>query len=261
MIAKDQLMSSELIGVEIQDRIALVRMAKPPVNAIDLEFGEALHGALKAVSEAPDVRALVLTGQASVFCAGLDLKQIPDFDRAQQRAMVELLNRLFGGLYGCPMPTVAAVNGHAIAGGMVLALACDYRICAEGDVSLGLTEVRVGVPFPVAAIEVARGALSPAAARTLVQFGETVGPARALELAAMDELVPAGDLMARAVGVASNLTHIPAATYQAVKHQLRRPGLSAIAGAIDQGADPTLDAWLTEETAAAAQAILEGAAA
>jgi enoyl-CoA hydratase len=258
---EDQLMSSEMIEVEIQDRIALVRMAKPPVNAIDLEFGEALHDALKAVSETSDVRALVLTGQASVFCAGLDLKQIPGFDRGQQRAMVTLLNRLFGGLYGCPVPTVAAVNGHAIAGGMVLALACDYRICAEGDVALGLTEVRVGVPFPVAAIEVARGALSPAAARTLVQFGETVGPARALELAAVDEVAPAGELTERSMEVASNLAQIPAATYQAVKHQLRRPGLAAISDAIDHGADPTLNAWLTEETAAAAQAILEGAAA
>ena len=163
--------------------------------------------------------------------------------------------------HSSPVPTVAAVNGHAIAGGMVLALACDYRICVEGDVTLGLTEVRVGVPFPVAAIEVARGALSPAAARTLVQFGETVGPARALELDAMDELAPAGDMTTRAMAVASNLTHIPAATYQAVKHQLRRPSLAAIADAIDHGADPTLDAWLTEETAAAARAILEDAAA
>ena len=254
-------MSGDRVEVEIQDGIALVRMAKPPVNAIDMAFGEALHQTLTSVSEDPGVRALVLTGQGSVFCAGLDLKQIPGFDRGQQRAMVDLLNRLFGGLYGCPLPTVAAVNGHGIAGGMVLALACDYRICAEGDMTLGLTEVRVGVPFPVAAIEVARGALSPAAARTLVQFGETVGPDRALELAAMDELVPAGDLIERALAVARDLTHIPAETYQTVKRQVRRPGLTAIADAIDNGADPTLDAWLTEETAAAAQAILDAAAA
>jgi enoyl-CoA hydratase len=172
--------------------------------------------------------------------------------------MVDLLNRLFGGLYGCPIPTVAAMNGHAIAGGMVLALACDYRVCARGAATLGLTEVRVGVPFPVGAIEVARGALSPAAARKLVQFGETVDPETALALGAIDEIADPDELEARALAAATDLTAIPAGTYHTVKQQLRRPGLAAIEAAITDQADPTLAAWLTDETKAAARAILGG---
>lgn len=251
-------MTREHLDIDVQDGIARVRMARPPVNAIDLAYGEALHAALTATADDPAVRAIVLTGQGATFSAGLDLKQVPDYDREQQRALVDLLNRLFGRLYGSPVPTVAAINGHAIAGGMVLALACDYRVCAAGDVTLGLTEVRVGVPFPVAAIEVARGALTPGAARTMVQFGDTVGPEQALALGAVDAVVPPGEVEPTAMAEAARLTAIPAATYATVKQQLRRPGLAAIEAAITDGADPTLDAWLTDETKAAARATLGG---
>ena len=94
------------------------------------------------------MRSLVLTGQGKSFCAGVDLKALPGFDEAHQRRMVDALNRAFYAVYSCPVPVVGAINGHAIAGGLVLALCCDWRIAANAPLLAGLAEVRVGVPFP-----------------------------------------------------------------------------------------------------------------
>ena len=94
---------------------------------------------------------MILTGHGSVFSAGLDLKEIPRYDGAQQNRMLARLNKVIHRLYAMPIPVVAAVNGHAIAGGLVLALACDWRVAAETGALFGLTEIRVGVPYPVSA--------------------------------------------------------------------------------------------------------------
>ena len=90
------------------------------------------------------------------FCAGLDLKNVPFFGDADQKRLLNALNRAFCSVYSCPFPVIGAVNGHAIAGGLVLALACDWRIGADRSLLAGLTEVLVGIPYPVAAIEIAR---------------------------------------------------------------------------------------------------------
>src|SRR5262249_61428695 len=95
--------------------------------------------------------ALVITGAGACFCAGLDLKRVPLYGPEEQRAMVTAINQMVTALYACPLPVVAAVNGHAIAGGLILTLACDYRIRTTATCQLGITEARAGIPFPAAA--------------------------------------------------------------------------------------------------------------
>ena len=120
---------------------------------------------------------MVLTGRPGFFSAGADLKLMPTLDAAGQRRMVEGINRMAGGWYGFPRPVVAAVNGHAIAGGMVLALCADHRVgSTEGR--YGLTEVAVAVPYPVAAAAVVRAELPHAAARRAVLDASWSAPTR-----------------------------------------------------------------------------------
>ena len=140
-------MSANGIQIEVIENIAVLRIDRPPANAIDLDLAGEFVDVLSTIRERADLGAIVVTGAGSCFSAGLDLKVVPAYDRDQQQEMVVQVNRLFGGLYGLPLPTVAAVNDHAIAGGAILTLACDYRIGAAGDYKLGLAEVRVGVPF------------------------------------------------------------------------------------------------------------------
>src|SRR5262249_57588621 len=124
-----------------------LRIARPPANAIDLELAKEFSIVLEGIDSSNEIKALIVTGTGGCFCAGLDLKALPNYSRAQQESMIMQLNHLFGALYGLRVPTIAAVNGHAIAGGVILTLACDYRIGAHGDYKLGLAEARVGVPF------------------------------------------------------------------------------------------------------------------
>ena len=124
-------MASGLIDVVQQGAIAVVTLTRPRANAMNLELTEEIAAVFQRLGQDGSVRSVVLTGQGKSFCAGVDLKAVPDFDEAQQRRMVDALNRAFYSVYSCPVPVVAAINGHAIAGGLVLALCCDWRIAVD----------------------------------------------------------------------------------------------------------------------------------
>src|SRR5262249_11196332 len=141
---------------------------------------------------------VVLTGAERCFCAGLDLRELYEFDRTTLAAFVERLDETVLAWFTLPRPTVAAVNGHAIAGGGVLAVACDLRVAVDRDARIGLNEVQVGIPFPAVPLAVSRYALSPAHVREVLLFGALYGPPEALKRGLVDEVTPAADLLARA---------------------------------------------------------------
>ena len=244
-------MSSQFIHIETTDRITLVTFNRPPANAIDLDLAEAVDETLGVIEDRAETDALVITGEGSCFSAGLDLKAVPSYDRAQQQAMVMAVNRMFGRLYGLPIPTIAAVNGHAIAGGVILMLACDYRVGAEGDYKLGLAEARVGVVYPVAAMAIVRSELAPATAKTMVLTARNYSPREALAMGVLDELQPADRLVARAIEVAREMAALPRSTYSRIKRSLRSQALALIDDAISNRNEPMLDSWLSAETRAA----------
>jgi enoyl-CoA hydratase/carnithine racemase len=242
------------VNIEEQGEVAVVRIDRPPANALDLEL---LEGGRRAIEElaASEPGAVVITGREGFFSAGVDLKLAPTLDAAGQRAMVEGINRLFAGWYSFPRPVVAAVNGHAIAGGLILALCADHRV-GGGDAKLGLTELRAGIGFPLAAMTVVKAELTAPAARELVLRAELVGPEAALRLGALDELVPAGEVLSRSLEVARELAALPRSAYGRIKHQLRGEAIEALART---GEDPLLDAWMSPEAGEAAAGILDRA--
>jgi enoyl-CoA hydratase len=249
-------LSGKQIAIDDRDGVATLTMNRPPANAIDLAFLEELDRALVAIGER-SARALILTGHGAMFSAGLDLKEIPRYGRAQQNLMLARLNELIHRLYAMPIPTVAAVNGHAIAGGLVLVLACDWRIAVQGGALFGLTEIRAGVPYPASANAVVQAELTPAAARELVLAGKNHGPERALALGIVDELQPASLVLERSQAKARELAMAPTEGYGRIKHQLRGQALAEMAEAIAAG-DPLHDNWLFAETQAAAAHVLRG---
>ena len=245
------------IACDVEDGIAIVRMQRPPANTIDIALLAQLARTLEEVERRGDIAAFVLTGTGKAFSAGLDLKLVPTYDRAQQNELLRVLNQALYQLYALPMPTVAAVNGHAIAGGLVLALACDRRVAVGEGALLGLTEVRAGVPFPVAAMAVVKGELPPATARELVLGGNNCDPARALALGIVDELQPADDVLAHGKALAKELAAAPRQSYGRIKRQLRAGALAEIEHALGSS-DPLHGSWIGDETAAAAARVLRG---
>jgi enoyl-CoA hydratase len=251
-------MADRSIRVDMQDGTAIVRLNRPPANAIDIEFAAQLEGAMEELEKSAEVRAIVLTGTGACFSAGLDLKLIPSYDRAQQRSMVTGFNRLVLRLYGMGKPLIGALNGHTVAGGLVLALCCDHRIAAAGPYTYGLTEARVGIPFPVAAITVVTAELNAAAARALVLLGSKSGPETLLAQGVVDRIKPAGELLPAASAVARDAARMPHGSYARIKRQLRGASLARMEEVIAGDNDPCLQDWLSPETAAAAARILAG---
>jgi enoyl-CoA hydratase len=248
---------SECIRIEESGDVAVVRIDRPPANALDLDLLAEGHEVRARLAESKP-SAVVITGRDKFFSAGMDLKAAPTLTPDQQRRTVDGINRLFAGWYAFPHPVVAAVNGHAVAGGLILALCADHRVGAtEGR--LGLTELRAGLPYPVAAISVVRAELGAAVARKLVLGAALIDPAEALELGVVDELKPADEVLPRAIEKATELAALPASTYVRVKQQLRSPTVEAIERALSGGAgDPALDGWVAADTRGAAAGLLAG---
>jgi len=139
---------------------------------------------------------------------------------------------------------------------VIVALCCDYRIGAAGDYKIGLTEARVGVPFPVGPMAVVKGELSQPAARISVLLARNVTPAEALSQGLLDELQPAEQLLARANEIATEMAALPRATYGRIKRQLRAVALAQIDDAVNNQNEPVLASWLNAETASASAEVL-----
>lgn len=249
-------MPSDFILLEQHDAITVVRLNRPPANAFCLELAREIEVALDspAVNAA---EALVLTGAGHFFSGGLDLEAVPTYSTEEQGSFLAILNRVMARLYTCPIPVVAAVNGHAIAGAFMLALTSDYRIGPTGDAQFGLTEARVGIPFPAVPMIVLRAECAPQDVRYTTLFARTFSSEEALRRGMFDELQHPEAVLERALEVARDLASMPADGYQRIKHQVRRAAIEQIQEVIATDADPMLEGWLSPEAEKASLAHLK----
>ena len=247
-----------LIETTLDDGIAVVQLNRPPANALTADFLDEIEAAFRRFEADTTTRAVVLKGYEKVFSGGMDLKALPSFDADTQRAVVDGLNRCYGALYAFSKPLVAAATGHAIAGGLFFILAADYRIGGEGKALFGLAEVRVGVAFPVAPIEIARAELTPAMARRLLLTGQPITMSEAHAGGIFDEVVAPERVDARAVEKAREMARSPAEAYAAIKRQLRGDVIDKIARTVANLDDPQRAGWFTSETVDAAKRVLAG---
>ena len=236
--------------------VRVLTLAHGKVNALDVELLEALVAELDACAAAPP-GALVLTGAGRAFSAGVDLHRVLDGGAPYTERLLTALDAALLGLFDAPYPVVCALNGHAIAGGYVLACAADHRVMAEGSGRVGVPELAVGVPWPTVALEVVRQALPPQCVQELVYLGETRAAADALALGLVDALAPADELLDRAVAVAERLAATPAAAYGSAKALLRGDARERIARLGPERAAEVRAGWAAPETVAAIRAYLD----
>jgi enoyl-CoA hydratase len=228
------------VTVEERDGVAVLAADRPPMNAMDRGLLDEVVGAVEQIAADPPA-ALVLTGRPGVFSAGADLKVVPGYGADDQRAMVGLINAMALGVYGLPCPVVGAITGHAIAGGFVLAVCTDHRVASTAG-RYGLTEVKVGVPYPQAAIGVVREELGARAARVLALGNRLVDAHECVRLGAFDEALEPDAVLPRAIEVARELAELPASVYARTKHELRGPTVERLRAAAAD--DPLLARWV-----------------
>ena len=240
---------------QMSDRVTLVQFEHGPVSALDLEFLLALRAELAELADTET--ALVLTGTGSAFSAGVDLFRILDGGADYVSQFIPALSGAFDDLFAYRRPVVAAVNGHAIAGGCVIAACCDHRYMADGRGRIGVPELLVGVAFPSIALAAVRYATGDVGVADLVYSGATHLPAEAQRRGLVDEVVPEGELLDRAVAKAEHLAAIPAASFVHTMRSLRDRYWTEVETTGRQRDAEMLDVWKSPETMAAVEAYVQ----
>lgn len=206
-----------MVKAKIENDIALITFDDGKANVLN----ESSLGHLKeALMESQQARALVLAGAGKCFSAGLDLKRLPTLDKDELVGLLEQFSEVLQLLLRFPCPVVAAVNGHAIAGGAVISLCCDVAIGAENELKIGLSEVAVGMPLPSLVVELARNRLSPKKLTEALLFGKLYDWKEAQEVGYLHQSVPAESLLDLSLSVAEQLKALPREAYSLTKKAL-----------------------------------------
>ncbi|HEV7861176.1 MAG TPA: enoyl-CoA hydratase/isomerase family protein [Acidimicrobiia bacterium] len=240
---------------QVSDAVTVVRFDHGRVSALDLEFLLALRAELAALAEGPT--ALVLTGTGSAFSAGVDLFQILDGGADYVAQFIPALSGAFDDLFAYQRPVVAAVNGHAIAGGCVIAACADYRLMAEGRGRIGVPELLVGVAFPAIALAAIRYATGDVGVADLVYSGATHLPDEAHRRGLVDEVVPEAELLDRAISKAEHMAQVPPATFVHTKRSLRDRYWTEVETSGRQRDAEMLDVWKSPATMTAISAYVQ----
>jgi len=230
-----------MLDLEERGEVTILRLQHEKVNALDLELLLAITEAMRAVDQA---RPVVITGSGSTFSAGVDLQRIVAGGPSYVEEFLPALSESFMAIFDHPGPVVAAVNGHAIAGGCVIAAACDVRLMSQGKI--GLAELSVGVPFPPVPMEIMRHAVGPAVGH-LVLTAALLDPAQAQSIGLVQHVCKAEDLMDSAVDQAGQMARIPAGVFSVSKRQLQQPARDRIA-ARSGDEEAAVETWSSDRT-------------
>jgi enoyl-CoA hydratase/carnithine racemase len=234
--------------------VTIVQVAHGKVNALDVELLDALTDCFGSL-EKSEGGAVILTGAGKAFSAGVDLFRVLDGGSAYASQLIPALSRAFEAVFRFPRPVVAAVNGAAIAGGCVLACACDRRLMSDAGAPIGASELVVGVPFPAAALEVMRHACGDHTEEVILT-GRLYAGGDAIAVGLIHELVAAEQLDERAREVADELSRLTPDGYRLAKQLLRGPALARMADAAANDAEVER-IWASQVTAQAIRDQLE----
>ena len=207
-----------MIDVIYDKSIATIKLNRGITNALNLEMVQELIEVLEDLCINSDIRALVLTStNEKFFSIGFDIPNLFELSQSDFSEFYKTFNQACMALYTLPKPTVAGLTGHAIAGGCILALCCDYRIIGEGRKLMGLNEIKLGVPVPYLADCILQSIVGTRDARNIVEHGEFYESEMLLKIGLVDEVVPQMDVMTKTMEKAETLSLMLPAAYQSIK--------------------------------------------
>jgi enoyl-CoA hydratase len=221
---------ADLVSYTLDNKVAVLTMDDGKANAISRPMIDALGAAVARAEQ--EASAIVLAGRPDRFCAGFDLRVMmsgPDAAKDLLRSGAALFMKL----YGSSVPLVIAATGHALAGGALVVLTGDYRVCAAGEYKIGLNEVSLGMPVPVLAMELARDRLVKTELTNATLLAKIYNPESAVRAGYIDAVVPGDQLLAHATAEAARLGALPRGAFKASKERLRGKSIEHITTSLD----------------------------
>lgn len=231
----------------LPNQVALLRLRHGKVNALDTSFCRHLIEQLDHIESSGKYRSIVLTGQGKCFSAGVDLPQILKGGASYVDEFLPAMMDFFFRLFKTRIPTVAAINGHAIAGGWVIAVACDYRIIPDDGSQFGLSELQVGIPFPIAALEIVRHTTPRQYLQELIYGADLYGARDAQARGLGQIIVDPSEVLSHAIKVAEKWGRIPSKTFALTKSQFQFESLACIEKEAPRTNPEIFGMWKTPE--------------
>ena len=243
-------MPFQSIQIEREDSVVILRLASGKLNAISPELLQECHQALDELERAPALTGLIITGGSSRFFSfGLDVARLLTLPRSALLPFMKSFNRLLSRLYLFPHPVGAAVNGHATAGGLLVALTADCRVAAEGTFSAGLSEVKLGLAPPAAALRMMSRRLGASVTARLALEGLMLSPVASRDLGIYEAVVPPDRLLAETLERVRAIAGPPGAT--AINKRFLGEGVFDLPDAVqDREIQEWLDRWYSNEAQA-----------
>jgi len=234
---------------ERQGPLAVLRLDKARGNAIDEALVDELLRAC-AETEADDgVRGVLLaSANPKLFCPGLDLVSLVEFDRPRLERFMHAFGRMLVSLFGLRKPMVAAVSGHAVAGGCIVALTADWRVLRRGGVSIGLNEVKVGVPLPLSVSALLRATVPPGSLSRVALLGRNFADEDALSAGLADELADGEGFEGACLARLQEFAEKDAYSLAVTKTYLRAEALQQMKAEDPAAIAEWLDGWFSPAT-------------
>ncbi len=237
-----------MISVEHRERIAVLKLARSVTNALNQQHVTELAEAIHRVKTDPEVRGMVLTSaNEKIFSLGFDIPWLYEADQDQVGRFFRFFNETCLTLYTLPKPTLAAINGHAVAGGCILALCCDYRYMVEGRKWMGLNEIKLGVPVPYLPDCILRELVGVKTARDIMDTGEFYPAEKLVQMGVVDEVIAQQEVLSRAVSKAAELAVMPQAFALIKQNRVENIEAQVLARG-EQKTAAFLKAWFAEDT-------------
>lgn len=239
------------VEIEKHGKVAVLRLNNGVTNPIDLDFVNLISETLSGLKKDSKVNSLVLaSGNDKFFSIGFNIPALFELGRREFTKFYRAFNRLSMDIYAFPKPTIAAITGHAIAGGCVLAICCDHRFIVEGKKLMGLNEVKLGVPVPYPAYVMLEQLVGPRNAYKVSSTGDFFEPEKALDLGLVDNVLPIGEVMKASLEKAASLGAMPKDAFGIIKRNSVEGVARKIAERENEMEKKFVDRWYSEESRA-----------
>jgi enoyl-CoA hydratase/carnithine racemase len=246
------------IEVADSEGIAVVKLSRGTTNAINLELIHDLSDYLKVTRKDTNISGLILTSaNEKFFSIGFDIPGLIDLEEKDFREFYKAFNRLCLDMYTFPKPIVAAITGHAVAGGCILTICCDYRFISEGKKLMGLNEIKLGVPLPYPADRILRQIVDDRSARRILDTGDFFPPEETLSMGLVDGVMPIDKVIPASVDKVKSFASSSLEAFRMIKYNRTEKVAAQIKEALVEKEKTFIDLWYTLETREKLKAALE----